>query len=258
MVQSPAMSSTRPATSVQVIQRASAILQALKGEPQGLSLSQIAERVGLARSTVHRIVSALETEGLLMSASPTGRFRLGPALASLGASAGRDLALDVHPFLVRLSEEANETVDLAVLEHEHVLFIDQVVADHRLRAASAVGAVFPAHCTANGKALLAALSDDQVRRLLPRRLARLTPATITERAALLDELAEIRELGVAYDREEHTVGICAVGAAVGDPDGRFAAVTIPMPAQRFYGNETRLAATLLHARDAIDEFLQDA
>jgi DNA-binding IclR family transcriptional regulator len=241
---------------VQVVRRAAAILQALRGEHDGLSLSEIANRVGLARSTVHRLVRALEQERFVVAASPNGGYRLGPVLASLALSAGRDLALVIHPYLVELSRELNETVDLAVLEHDHVLFIDQAApAPQRLHAVSAVGAVFPVHCTANGKALLARMPDQDVIRLLPRKLASLTPHTITTTSKLLEELAVVRQTGVAYDREEHTLGICAIGAALSATDGPLAAITVPLPAQRFHGNETELETGLLRARAAIDRAL---
>lgn len=259
MIESVAMSTaplhSRHRDGVQVVQRVASILGALKNEHNGLSLSQIAERVDLARSTVHRLVAALEEERYVVSASPNGRFRLGPGLASLAQSASRELTLVIHPFLAQLSRETNETVDLAILEHDHVVFVDQVAGLRRLRAVSAVGAVFPAHCTANGKALLAASSDEEVERLLPETLEALTPNTITSRAALFEELARVRADGVAYDREEHTLGICAVGAVIGQPSSPVAAVTVPLPAQRFYGHEQRLAKTLLDACRAIDAAL---
>ena len=240
---------------VQVVQRVASILGALKNEHDGLSLSQIAARVGLARSTVHRLVAALEEERYVVSASPNGRFRLGPGLASLAQSASRDLTLVIHPFLAQLSRETNKTVDLAILEHDHVVFVDQVVGLRRLRAVSAVGAVFPAHCTANGKALLAAYSDEEVARLLPETLEALTPNTVTSRTSLFEELARVRKEGVAYDREEHTLGICAVGAVIGQPASPVAAVTVPLPAQRFYGHEQRLTTTLLGTCREIDAAL---
>jgi len=241
---------------VQVIQRAVAILLSLRGEHDGLSLAQIAVRVDLARSTVHRLVAALEQEHFVVSASASGGFRLGPALAGLAVSASRDLIPAIHPFLQELSRELNETVDLAVLEHDHVLFVDQVAATaRRLRAISAVGAVFPAHATANGKALLACLSDAEVEQLLPPKLERLTPNTITSRTRLLKELEQIRADYIAVDHEEHTLGVCAVGTAVASPDGPVAAVTVPLPAQRFTGNEAQLAAALLRTRIAINDAL---
>jgi DNA-binding IclR family transcriptional regulator len=240
---------------VQVIERATRILQALEGQPAGLSLTQIADRVGLPRSTVHRLVAALEAERLVAAASPNGRFRLGPALTALGLAAQRDIALEVHPFLVRLSREVDETVDLAVLERDQVLFVDQVAAPHRLRAVSALGSTFPAYCTANGKALLAELPGSEVELLLPEKLPSLTPSTVTAREHLLVELEEVRSTGVAYDREEHTVGICAVGTVIRDPHGQLAAITVPLPAQRFHGKEEQLAAALLNGAREIERSL---
>ena len=253
VVKSDAMSVVPDASAargpVQVVERVAAILLVLRSEPDGLSLSEIAARAGLARSTVHRLVTALEHERFVVAASPSGGYRLGPALASLAAAASRSFTLAMHPHLASLSRELNETVDLAVLEHDRVLFVDQIAADkQRLRAVSAVGAVFPAHCTANGKALLAELSNAEIERRLPARLERLTPKTITSRAKLLAELDEVRVEGVAYDREEHTQGICAVGVAIAPSDATVAAISVPLPSQRFYGHEKGLVETLRRTR----------
>jgi DNA-binding IclR family transcriptional regulator len=239
---------------IQVITRAADILRALDGEHLGLSPSELAARVQLARSTVHRIVTALEGEGLV-AAVGTGRYRLGPELIRLAASERGELRLIVRPFLEQLSAEVNETVDLAVLIQDHVSFIDQVAAPHRLRAVSTVGATFPAHCTANGKALLAELSDDHLTALLSARLPQLTPNTKTTRAELMAELREVRKNGVAFDNQEHTLGISAVGAVIRDQFGAVAAVTIPLPSQRYEGNEQMLVDALLASCKSISETL---
>lgn len=232
---------------IQVIARAGHILRTLGTERQGLSLSELAQRVELPRSTVHRILSALESEGLAAAASPSGRYKLGPELVRLAAGQHGELRAEVRPLLRRLSGEVNETVDLSVLMHDHVSFIDQVAAPHRLRAVSAVGGSFPAHCTANGKALLATHRDDVLRKLLPGRLTEATPNTITDRERLIEDLHAVRHDGYAIDREEHTLGICAVGAVVNDAFGPVAAVSVPVPTQRFTGNEESLAEALLAA-----------
>jgi len=232
-------------TGVQVIARATDVLRALEAEPGGLSLAKIARRVELPRSTVHRIVTALETESLVVPASPSGGYRLGPELARFAASAGGELRESVRPFIERLRHEVDETVDLAVLNRNRVFFVDQVAAPHRLQALSAVGVSLPAHCTAIGKALLAGLTDEQVERLLPERLPAETSNTITDRAELLADLERVRASGVAYDREELTIGISAVGAAIRDAGNVVAALSIPVPTARFAGQEERLAGMLL-------------
>ena len=130
-----------------------------------MSLGQIAQRVNLARSTVQRIVAALEAEKFLMAASPTGRVRLGPTILRLAASARTDFVAIARPFLVAaLEANCKETVDLAVVKKDHLMFIDQVIGSQRLRTVSAVGETFPLHCTANGKAYLAELDDASDRR----------------------------------------------------------------------------------------------
>ncbi|HEX6715029.1 MAG TPA: IclR family transcriptional regulator [Thermoleophilaceae bacterium] len=235
---------------IQVISRAAQILRALDGESDGLSLSQLAERVDLPRSTVHRLATALATEGLVAAASPNGRVRLGPELTRLAIGARREIRQELRPFMEQLFERLNETVDCAILDGDHLRFVDQIAAPHRLRAVSAVGAVFPLHCTANGKAILAALPPEAVREVLPARLERFTENTITKLADLARELDTIRETGVAFDREEHTHGICAGGIAMSDAFGQLAALSVPMPAQRFRGREGEIARELAAVRDA--------
>jgi DNA-binding IclR family transcriptional regulator len=235
---------------IQVISRAAQILRALDGAPDGLSLSQLAERVDLPRSTVHRLTTALAAEGLVAAASPEGRVRLGPELSRLAIGARRDIRRELRPFMEQLFERLNETVDCAILDGDHLVFVDQIAAPHRLRAVSAVGAVFPLHCTANGKAILAALPPAVANEVLPARLERFTEATITNRRDLARELESIRETGVAFDREEHTDGICAGGVAVRDAFGQLAALSVPMPAQRFRGRETEIAEELSEVRAA--------
>jgi DNA-binding IclR family transcriptional regulator len=125
-----------PANGVQVIARAAQILRALDGEPDGLSLSQLSDRLSLPRSTVHRVVTALAAEGLVAAASPNGRVRLGPELARLALSSRRELRQELRPHLQQLFDALNETVDCAVLDGDHLRFIDQIAAPHRLRAVS--------------------------------------------------------------------------------------------------------------------------
>lgn len=240
------MQNADPSSAVQSIARAGRVLRALEGAPDGLALRDLAPAVGLPKSTVHRLVAALGAEGLVRN-GPDGRVRLGAGLVRLGASAQRSLPTEMRPVLESLHARTGETVDLAVLDGRTMRFVDQIAAPHRLRAVSTVDARFPLHCTANGKALLAALPPGEVDGLLARRLRRYTPATITTRAALHEDLARVRETGVAVDREEHTTGICAVGVAVSGPAGPVAALSVPVPTARFAGEEEIYAGAVLEA-----------
>ncbi len=228
---------------VQVISRAVDILRSMKNEHKGLSLGQIANRVGLARSTVQRIVNALQAERMIMASSAEGGFRLGPEIQSL-AEAGRiNIAEMIRPDLTQLAKQTGETVDLAVYRQDHMVFVDQVVGTHRLRTVSAVGETFPLSTTANGKAALALLSDDIAASLIARELN----AIETPKRALSDiirEIEQIRKDGLALDINEHTDGISAVGAAFKDSNGLIYALSIPVPSHRFDAKKDALCAAL--------------
>ncbi|WP_147294902.1 IclR family transcriptional regulator [Oceanobacillus arenosus] len=239
-------------SNIQVISRAANILRTLRDHPKGLSLAQIAKEVGLPRSTVQRIVYTLEQENFVTQASTYGGIRLGPEITMLADAVHRDLKEEIRPFITALSNEVNETVDLSVLDNDKVLFVDQIIAAHPLQATSQPGTAFPLHCTANGKAILAALPVSEVERLLPNSLTHYTEQTITNRDELLKELEVVRKEGIAYAKEEHIHGICAVGAIVTDQMKNIHAVSIPLPAARFYGNEEKLVTALLRTCERIN------
>ncbi len=243
---------------VQVIARAATILRALEDESGGLSLGQIAQRVNLARSTVQRIVAALECEKLVIAATPNGRVRLGPAILRLAASVRSDFIALARPFLEKLSAELHETVDLSVVKKDHLVFIDQVIGSQRLRTVSAVGETFPLHCTANGKAYLAQLSDQAIEKLIGRSYEQRTPNTRITIDALLADLAAVRRTGVAYDREEHTLGISAAGVALRDPLGNSVAISVPVPAQRFADQEALVSERVLATKRAMETHMNAA
>ena len=165
------------------------------------------------------------------------------------------LAEHAHKRLVELSQQVNETVDLAVRSADRALFIDQVAVAHRLQALSGVGVAFPLHCTANGKALLAELDNAAVERLVASELEALTENTITDRTVLIDELEQVRETGIAMDHEEHHLGISAIGASLVNPYRIPAAISIPVPVARFSGREKELAEALTGTCEALEREL---
>ena len=236
---------------IQVIARAASILYALEGEPDGLSLGELAKRLGLARSTVQRIVGALCEEQMLMSAGPRAGYTLGPSLVRLAASANIETDRIARPVMQELSRAIEETVDLSVLQGRVAMFVDQVVGTSRLVAISAVGESFPLHCTANGKALLSCLSPERRLKLLGNKLRSHTDATITDVRIIEAHVADCLATGVAWDMQEHAEGICAVGAAFVDPLGRDFALSIPVPLARFARKKDELAARIVAARNEI-------
>jgi DNA-binding IclR family transcriptional regulator len=232
---------------IRVIARAADILKALGQHEDGLTLREIARQVSLPRSTVQRIVSALDDANLVIAASPTAGVRLGPALIALASSARQfDVAEIARPLLVQLRKDLGETVDFAVLGHDKAVVVDQVSGMHPLVAVSAVGSSLPLHASATGKALLAALNEDDLAGL--RKRHRFTPYTknsILGWEKLDADLAKIRKEGIAYDHEEYQVGVSAVAKVVYGPGGELGAISIVVPTERFDAIEETLAQTLL-------------
>lgn len=242
---------------IQVISRAADILRAVAREPGGMSQAELAENLRLARTTVHRIVSALEAEGLLRQSHTGARYRIGGEIARMAGAVNRDVMAITHTALAELSRTLGETVDLSILDGTNVRFLDQVIAPNRLQAVSAVGELFPLHACAPGKAILATLMARGRAEIIPARLPSLTANTLTTQTSLRRNLQHVGQNDVAFDREEHTEGICATAAVI-DPDADAPmALSVPMPAQRFYGREKELAAAVLTARDALRQHLGD-
>ncbi|MEW6435608.1 MAG: IclR family transcriptional regulator [Pseudomonadota bacterium] len=240
--------------SIQVIARAAAILRSLRDESEGLSLGQIADRVSLPRSTVQRIVGALQAERLVIAASPEGGIRLGPELQSLAEAARIDLAEMIRPFLQDLSNETEETVDLAVLRNDKMIFIDQIPGKQRLRAVSSIGEAFPLTTPANGKACLALMEDDEISKVATREWKAL--GVKRDIKALLAELQKARKSGVAFDEEEHSSGISAAGIAFKDSRGGYYGISVPTPSTRFLKKKAILVKALTRLSERIAKLLQ--
>jgi len=235
---------------VQVISRAAKILRALKQDDRGMSLGAIAERVGLPRSTVQRLVNALIAEGLVVASSAGGGLRLGPEIQALAAASRLTVGDLLRPVLEELSQKTGETVDLSVFRDDHMLFVDQVVGTQRLRAVSAVGEVFPMTTTANGKAALSLLDEAVVDAIATRELETGSGSKKTIRQ-LRVEIGRARQAGYALDLDEHTEGISAVGAAFATATGLIYAISIPAPSHRFGKRRATLTQALLDALEGL-------
>ncbi len=244
-------SPTKSRQGIQVIARAASVLRALENEPEGLSLSQIAKRVNLPRSTVQRIVNALAEEHLLIAASLTARVKLGPAILRLAANTSFDFVKFVRPHLELLSQRTGETVDLSIRRGEQMVFVDQIGGSHRLSAVSAVGASLPTYSSANGKAALSLLDDSEISELLGADLTKETANTLDDLSQLLPQINAIRGSHIAIDEEEHIEGICAVGAAFKDPLERIFAVSVPVPSIRFVHNKDSIIEAVKEFRTAL-------
>jgi DNA-binding IclR family transcriptional regulator len=223
------------ANTVNVLAKAAAVIKLCHQQDGGLSLGDISKQLNIPRATIQRIVKTLVTEGLLTKRDTARSISLSPELLAMGAAKAVDLVERTHPVLRNLALQTGETVDLSRFNRDHAVFVNQVPGSHRLLAVSAVGQTFPLHCTANGKAMLSLLSDEQLKPLLQRKLSAYTPKTITSAARLRQSLAQTLENGFATDMEEHTLGISAIGMAFTAASRDLYALSIPIPSLRFEG-----------------------
>lgn len=220
------------------VQRVATLLKALASQPDGMVLAELSAAAGLPESTTWRLLATLIDEGLVERATDgSGRYLMGLETFRLGSAVLHRLGIgqNVLTFLEELSADTGETVNLGALHEFHVLYLQKVESHHILRASLTVGsATVPAHCSANGKMLLAHLTTNRLNALLDAsELVALGPNTITDRAMLLEELAHIRERGYAVDNMEFGPDIRAVAAPIRDHTGGvIAAVAVAAPSTR--------------------------
>jgi DNA-binding IclR family transcriptional regulator len=174
----------------------------------------------MSKTTVHRLLATLENRRFISRDGTTGLYRLGFRLIEMASLVLHDVELHrwAQPYLQRLSSEFGETVDLSVLDDSHVIYLEVIESPQRLKLAAAVGQRLPAFCTASGKALLAYLPEDHVRRILGENVTEYTDSTTVDIPELLSELAVTAERGYAISEEEYEEGINAVAAPIFDAD----------------------------------------
>ena len=219
---------------VQSLDRALEILRLLGSEPE-MRVTDLARRLEVHKSTVFRLLSTLQEHGLVEQTPTTEKYRLGYGLVRLAGAvvAELDLARASRSVLQELATRTGETVNLAILQGEQVVNIDQIAAPNLVVNVNWVGKQTPLHATSNGKVLLAYLSEDERRRLLDRSLPRLTPRTITDPRILEKQLHRVLTDGYAFTLEELELGLNAVAAPVYAADGRVqAAVSVAGPSYR--------------------------
>jgi IclR family transcriptional regulator, acetate operon repressor len=228
------------------IDRATALLTLVVEAGAPRTFASLVDELGMARSTTWRLLGALEDNGLIQR-DQTGAFRPGSLFVRYAArsSAVRDLAELARPVLEQLGGLTAETVSLAVARGNALIEIARVDSRHVLSAGHRVDSGDPPHCTALGKVLLA----HGVLTLPPGRLARCTPYSPTDRAALERELTQVRRRGWAASVDELEVGLAGVAAPVRATDGAvIAAVSVSGPHDRIVGRGVSELGELLLAQ----------
>jgi len=242
------------------VRNAARLLKEFSGVDKQLGVTELSARLGLGKSTVHRLLATLAEERLLERDAESGRYRLGLGMYELGAvvTAHVDLREAAMPALVSLRQRTGETVHVAVLDGLEVVYVERLDSLHTLRIFSRVGHRLPAHATSSGKVLLAGLPpemlDARLRRWQP---VAMTPHTITDERALRAELRLVAKRGWAENVEEGELGVASVGAPIRGTDGTVtAAVSVVGPITRVKGASLRrFCGAVVEAANAISSRL---
>ena len=242
------------------VRNAARLLKEFLTREDELGVSELARRLGLGKSTVHRLLTTLQAEGLVQQGPRTDGYRLGIVMFELGEAARVHLDLHVaaHSVLARLREQTGETSQVSVADGDDVVVVDRVESGHSLRLFTEAGRRVPMYCTASGKVMLAFQPEARQGSYLRRvELRALTSHTITDKARLRTELRAVRARGWAESMNEREVGVASVAAPIRNISGTVvAAISVGAPITRFRGvSRKRMTQAVVEAGDEVSRRL---
>jgi DNA-binding IclR family transcriptional regulator len=238
----------RDSTRLSSVTTAIHLLKTFTEEDDELGISELAKRLGVAKSTVHRLAGALLNEGLLHQDPASGRYRLGVGLFSLGlmVRSRLDVTNESKYELNELREVTKENVRLAVLERDSVVFLHDFEAPQTLRLRSATGQLRPAFCTAEGICLISGLRRNELEEFLKYpRIAR-TNRTIVDQEEFVARISSAKRRGYAFEDEECDEGTRSIAAPIYNAEGQIvAAVGVAGPRARIRKSQVTKIAPLV-------------
>lgn len=244
------------------VRKALSILCLFTPAKLALNVTDASRLLNVPKSTAHNLLRTLQSFDFVSQDPLSKHYRLGRKLFELGTlySRGNDVLTCALPHLLRLREKTNETVKLCVLANTEVLVVKALESHQMLHTRGDEGRLAPLYCTGNGKALLALLSNEEVRDILAKvGLRSITPRTVTSLSKLEEEVEQIRRLGYSVDWEEHEEGVRCVGAPVWDSGSERVAISVSGPATRFSRDRIpELAALVVETARAISVSLGNA
>ncbi len=233
---------------IQSVSHALDVLEEFKGDAIELGVTELSKKLKLHKNNIFRLLATLEARGYIEQNKSTENYRLGLKSLELGQTFVRQMGLlrQARPSLEKLAARVNETCYLAVMRNGDVVYLDVAEANQTVRVASRIGLRLPVHCTAVGKVLVAADTEEEIKKRLPEHLEKRTPKTITDTRTLLDQLLKVAKQGYALDDEEYEEGVRCVAAPVRDYTGNVvAAVSVSAPAMRMA--DKKVVDELTHA-----------
>jgi len=210
-------------SALQTVDRALVVLELLADHPEGLRPVDVAEAMGLNKVTTHRLLSTLLARDFVERHEDSGRYYVGLRLIEISSLRLNSLELktEAQPWLRHLVSQTGQPAHLAIYDQDEIVYIEKVETIHSIRMYSQIGKRSPVYCTALGKVLLAALTDDEILAVLNRiDLKAYTPLTLTDPEKILDEIRSVRRQSYAIDRQEHEPGVFCIAAPVHDYRGQ--------------------------------------
>ncbi len=219
------------------LEKALLILELVLDQDRALSITEISQKLGMGKGTVHRILSTLTARKFFQQDSKTKRYGLGVRTLEIGTAPKRErfLCKATVPFIMDLHETCRETVNLAVWEYNEIRYIYRLESEEMLRISTSAGARFPGYCAATGKIFLSYFSDEDIRQIYGRKSSfkKYTERTIRSVDALIREIEKVRVNRVAIDDEETLEGVYCVAAPILNSKGEcVAAISISAPKNR--------------------------
>lgn len=244
-------------TRVQSIDRAVAILDCFSEEKKELRLSEISERLGLNKSTVHGIISTLKYHGFISQDEETQKYKLGIRFVQFG-----DLVINsmnirnaAVPVIDAVCEKIEETVHVAMLDGLDVVWIEKRECTKSIKTSTKIGARLPAYTTADGKIIICYQNKDKIKNYLPKRIPQYTNNTITNKGEFIKKLEEMKKNGYAIDNEEYVEGLKCVAAPIFDHDGKVR-FSLSTTGPAFRMNEERIKELIVIIKEAANEISQ--
>ena len=219
------------------LEKALLILELVIDQGRDLSITQISEKLGMGKGTVHRILSTLKARKFIQQDDKTKMYGLGVRTLEIGMAPKRErfLRKAMAPYLIDLYETCKETVNAALWEYNEIRYIYRLESAEMLRISISAGARFPGYCAATGKIFLSYFSDEDIRQIYGRKNAfkKLTGKTIDSLEDLIGEIQKVRVKNLAVDDEESLVGVYCVAAPILSSKGEcVAAISISAPKNR--------------------------
>jgi DNA-binding IclR family transcriptional regulator len=217
------------------LQNAIRLLNVFTIEEPELGISSLAEKLGISKSAVHRIVTSMASEGFIAKDVSTNLYRLGISILELGnvVTSTMKIYQVALPVLQDLGKLVNESVHLGIFREDKVIFLNRIDSPRSISSISIMGSQMPAHCTSSGQVFLAYQPKETVDRIIEKGLTAYTEKTITDRERLYQVLEKVKRQGYSVSIEEYQKGVASVAAPVMNARGQvIATVSTPGPVKR--------------------------